>query len=120
VVQCEVHMRLLTVCSLANNYEADIPYQEIATAAQQDVSQVESTVIQAIRTGLLQAKMDQLNQTVMVERSVVRQFDIDQWKKLHARLTTWKANVGGILDTLKQQQQQQHQVAAAASSAAGQ
>jgi translation initiation factor 3 subunit M len=120
VVQCEVHMRLLTVCSLANNYEADIPYQEIATAAQQDVSQVESTVIQAIRTGLLQAKMDQLNQTVMVERSVVRQFDLDQWKKLHARLTTWKANVGGILDTLKQQQQQQHQVMAAASSAAGQ
>jgi PCI domain len=87
--QCEVHMRLLTVCSLANNHAAaDIPYQEIATAVQQDVSQVESTVIQAIRTGLLQAKMDQLHQTVLVERSVVRKFDLDQWKKLHERLTT--------------------------------
>lgn len=101
---CETNMRILTVCSLTNQHEADIPYNEIATAIQQDISYVESTVIQAIASGLLSAKMDQLNQTVMVERSVVRQFDTAQWKKLHARLTAWKTNVGGILDTLKQQQ----------------
>jgi translation initiation factor 3 subunit M len=65
---------------------------------------VESWVIAAVGSGLLEAKMDQLVQKVMVERCVVRQFDMNQWKILQNRLQAWKKNVGGVLDSLKQSQ----------------
>jgi translation initiation factor 3 subunit M len=49
--------------------------------------------------------MDQLAQKVMVERCIVRKFDMDQWKALQSRLVLWKQNVGSVLATLKQSQQ---------------
>ena len=46
----------------------------------------------------------------MVERSVVRKFDMEQWKALQSRLHLWKQNVGGILEAYKQSMKQQQPV----------
>ena len=100
---CEKNMRILTVCSLAAEHE-EIPYQVIADTLAIAPNTVEGQVIAAVNSGLLEAKMDQLAQKVMVERCVVRKFDIDEWKGLQKRLQTWRKNVGGILEALKQSQ----------------
>jgi translation initiation factor 3 subunit M len=98
------YMRILSLCSLAAEHE-EIPYTVIAeTLKLTGTDQVESWVIAAVNSGLLQAKMDQLAQKVMVERCVVRRFDMEQWKNLQSRLSLWKENVGGILAALKQSQ----------------
>jgi len=97
------HMRLLSLCSLATEHE-EIPYDAIATTLQVDQSVVENWVIDAVASGLLSAKMDQLQHVVMVERCVVRRFGIEQWKILQERLSVWKKNVKGVLDGLKQSQ----------------
>jgi PCI domain/eIF3 subunit M, C-terminal helix len=101
--QCQGNIRILSLCSLATEHE-EIPYAIIAETLQIDVTAVESQVIAAVSSGLLQAKMDQLAQKVMVERCVFRRFDLEQWKVLQGRLQTWKNNVGSILASLKQQQ----------------
>lgn len=99
---CKRYMRILSLCSLASEHE-EIPYQVISeTLHLQAIAEVESWVIAAVNSGLLQAKMDQLTQKVMVERCAVRKFDMDQWRSLQVRLTSWKANVGGILSALKE------------------
>lgn len=95
------HMRLLSLCSLATEHE-EIPYEAIATTLQVDQSEVENWVIAAVSSGLLSAKMDQLQHVVMVERCVVRRFGIEQWKILQNRLDMWKKNVRSVLDGLKQ------------------
>jgi translation initiation factor 3 subunit M len=101
---CQRHMKILSLCTLASEHE-EIPYAIIAETLQlEDVSVVETWVIAAVNSGLLQAKMDQLAQKVMVERCIVRRFDMDQWKVLQSRLASWKQNVGGVLATLKQSQ----------------
>jgi hypothetical protein len=56
------------------------------------------------KLSLLCAKMDQLQEKIMVERYVVRKFDREQWKVLQVRLKAWKQNVGKILDAYKQYQ----------------
>lgn len=71
------------------------------------MDQVEPWVISAVSSGLMNAKMDQLSQVVMVEQCVVRSFGMDEWKVLQTRLHGWKKNVGNIITALKQQQQQQ-------------
>ena len=101
--ECIRHMRLLSLCSLATEHE-EIPYGAIATTLQVQPSEVESWVISAVSSGLLSAKMDQLQQVVMVERCVVRRFGMEQWRMLQTRLNTWKSNVSAVLEGLKQSQ----------------
>jgi translation initiation factor 3 subunit M len=99
---CKRNMRILSLCSLASEHE-EIPYEVISqTLHLQAIAEVETWVIAAVNSGLLHAKMDQLTQKVMVERCIVRKFDMDQWRSLQVRLTSWKANVGGILAALKE------------------
>jgi len=99
---CSRHMRILSLCSLAAEHE-EIPYAVVAETLQLTESgDVEKWVIAAVSSGLLSAKMDQLEEKVMVERSVVRKFDMEQWKALQSRLHLWKTNVRGILDAYKQ------------------
>lgn len=103
---CSKHMRILSLCSLATEHE-EIPYGVVADTLHTTPGDVEKWVIAAVSSGLLSAKMDQLQQKVMVERSVVRKFDFDQWKELQSRLHLWKKNVGGILEAYKQSLSQQ-------------
>merc|ERR1712232_246706 len=99
---CIRQMRILSLCSLSAEHE-EIPYSVVAQTLQlASEAEVESWVIAAVSSGLLSAKMDQLQQKVMVERCVVRRFDTEQWKLLQARLKAWKQNVGGVLQGLKQ------------------
>ena len=105
---CIRQMRILSLCSLAAKHE-EIPYSVIAsTLLLPNEDEVESWVIAAVSSGLLSAKMDQLQQKVMVERCVVRRFDTEQWKILQSRLKVWKANVGGVISGLKQSQSVAH------------
>mmetsp|Transcript_52289 Transcript_52289/g.78014 ORF Transcript_52289/g.78014 Transcript_52289/m.78014 type:complete len:99 (-) Transcript_52289:113-409(-) len=90
-------------CKRAENEE--IPYGAIASTLHVKDEEVESWVIAAVSSGLLSAKMDQLQQVVMVERCAVRKFGMEQWKMLQTRLNDWKRNVKGVLDGLKQSQQ---------------
>jgi translation initiation factor 3 subunit M len=102
--ECQRHMKILSLCTLASEHE-EIPYAIIAETLQlSEIAQVETWVIAAVNSGLLQAKMDQLAQKVMVERCIIRRFDMDQWKALQSRLVLWKLNVGNVLATLKQSQ----------------
>jgi translation initiation factor 3 subunit M len=103
---CTRHMRILSLCSLAGEHE-EIPYALIAERLQTTPDEVEKWVIAAVSSGLLSAKMDQLKQSVMVERSVVRKFDMKEWKALQERVHLWKKNVRGILDAYKQSLQMQ-------------
>lgn len=104
--KCTRYIRILSLCSLAAEHE-EIPYQVVADTLQTKPVDVEKWVIAAVSSGLLSAKMDQLQQQVIVERCVVRKFDMDQWKALQSRLHLWKQNVGGILEAYRQSQQKQ-------------
>lgn len=105
---CVRYMRILSLCTLAAEHE-EIPYEVVADTLQTSLDDVEKWVIAAVSSGLLSAKMDQLQNKVVVERCVVRKFDLDQWKAVQARLHNWKQNVGGILEAYRQGLQQHQQ-----------
>ena len=106
--ECVRYMRIFSLCTLAIGKEV-ITYAEIRKAlhwndGQDDCDDIESWVIAAVNCGLLQAKMDQLQEMVMIERCVVRKFDVVQWKNVQSKLISYKEQVGTVLNTLKQQQ----------------
>lgn len=97
------HIRLLSLCSLATEHE-EIPYSAIASTLKIDNADVETWVIDGVSSGLLTAKIDQLQEVVIVEKCVVRRFGVKQWKVLQQRLNLWKCNVANVLESLKKSQ----------------
>ncbi|SAL98410.1 hypothetical protein [Absidia glauca] len=91
-------IRLLSLASLGSeNLARELTYGEISTALAISEDEVEMWVIDVIRAGLVEAKLDQLNKTVIVHRSIYRVFGKDQWRQLSERLNTWKNSLNDIL-----------------------
>lgn len=65
------------------------------------VSEVETWVVKALSHGLIDARMDQLAQTVTVTRSLQRDFGGSEWMGLQGRLRTWRDNVASLLSTVE-------------------
>lgn len=109
---CLRHIRLLTFLSLASQGYKEIPYKTVADKLQIPLDDVESWVISAVSYNLVTAKMDQLEEVVMVEKYLVRSFGFgtQEWKELHMKLLEWKDHVKFVLDGLKECDNVQSQV----------
>merc|ERR1719223_2194127 len=100
--QCTKNMRLLSLCTLASESKtSSISYDQIASALDISSGDVEEWVIAARACGLIDAKMDQIREVVTVERCVIRNFGIEQWKSLQRKLNMWKVNVKSVPEDLK-------------------
>ena len=71
---------------------------------------------QAIRSGLIEAKINALDRSISVTRTSKAPFSLEQWKDLRDRLQEWKDNIGDVKSVLAdvnvkmQAQQQEAQV----------
>ncbi|SAL97249.1 hypothetical protein [Absidia glauca] len=94
-------IRLLSLASLGSeNLARELTYGEISKALAIQEDEVEMWVIDVIRAGLVEAKLDQLNKTVIVHRSIYRVFGKEQWQQLSVRLNTWKNSLTDILTVI--------------------
>ncbi|KAI9315157.1 hypothetical protein BX666DRAFT_1959766 [Dichotomocladium elegans] len=91
-------IRLLSLASLGcENLARELSYADIAKNLEISEDEVEMWVIDVIRAGLVEAKLNQLNKTVLVHRSIYRVFGKEQWQQLSSRLNTWKESLNEIL-----------------------
>ena len=58
-------------------------------------------VPQAITSGLIEAKLDQLSQTAKVQRSAGRVFTQSQWGQLSKQLHAWRDNVKELMSAVE-------------------
>lgn len=97
---CLEKMRLLTFSSMGIEAQ-EMSYEEVAKGLSVEKSDVEDWVVKAIGAGLVDAKMDQLEEKVRVYRSTQRTFTRAEWAPLSDRINVWKANVADLLEALK-------------------
>lgn len=121
--QLERKLRLLSFSSVAFEYIGrDLPYSEIASTLQIDLSQVEKWTIDGelldalpptsfsdvvvdllrpvIRAGLVRGKLCQPAQTLHVTYSSARKFGRVQWEALERRLLAWKTGLAGVIEVV--------------------
>ena len=73
---------------------------------------MELWLIDIIRAGLVEGKLSQARQELLVHRSTYRTFGKEEWEELEARLDEWKVALEVVLASdqiaaLKEQEQQQ-------------
>ncbi|KAG0044602.1 hypothetical protein BGZ83_010176 [Gryganskiella cystojenkinii] len=94
-------IRLLSLASLGSeNLSRELSYQEIAKALEVEESEVELWVIDVIRAGLVEAKLNQVSKVVVINRSIYRTFGSAQWQQLSQRLNGWKQSLADILQVI--------------------
>ncbi|KAI8603129.1 hypothetical protein EDD21DRAFT_370018 [Dissophora ornata] len=94
-------IRLLSLASLGSeNLSRELSYQQIAKALEIEESEVEMWVIDVIRAGLVEAKLNQVSKVVVISRSIYRTFGTAQWQQLSHRLNGWKQSLSEILQVI--------------------
>ncbi|GMK58773.1 hypothetical protein CspeluHIS016_0602150 [Cutaneotrichosporon spelunceum] len=98
-------VRLVALTTLAaRSSTKEISYADLAAALNIDEAEVEAWVIDAIRAGLLQARLSQpqsLVRIISVSSRGTRRFGRDEWELLEKRLGEWKAAVSEARATIE-------------------
>ncbi|XP_059598837.1 uncharacterized protein LOC100251424 isoform X1 [Vitis vinifera] len=87
---CITKMRLMSLVDLGSDESCQIPYSLIKDTLRIDDDEVELWVVKAITVKLMDCKMDQMNQVVLVSRCSERVFGQQQWQNLRSKLLTWR------------------------------
>jgi len=85
-------MRILSLMSLAETSK-ELPFDLLQKQLQITTDEIESFVIDAIRTKCIRCKIDHLGKTVTVLSVCYRTFTKQNWVNLKERLEKWKENL---------------------------
>jgi translation initiation factor 3 subunit M len=98
---CVAKMKLLSLVDLGSNDLGRIPYALIKDTLKLEDGEVELWVVKAITAKLIDCKIDQMNEVVIVSRCTERVFGENQWKTLRSKLAMWKGNIGNVISTIQ-------------------
>ncbi|EOA20746.1 hypothetical protein CARUB_v10001073mg [Capsella rubella] len=98
---CVAKMRLLSLVDLASDETGKISYASLKNTLQVNEEEVELWVVKAITAKLVDCKMDQMNQVVIVSRCAERDFGQKQWQSLRTKLAAWRDNITNVISTIQ-------------------
>ncbi|KAK7356228.1 hypothetical protein VNO80_15496 [Phaseolus coccineus] len=99
--ECIAKMRLMSLVDLSSDASGTIPYELIRDTLQINDDEVELWVVRAITAKLIDCKLDQMNQVVVVSHPTARVFGQHQWQALRTKLVTWRGNVANVISTIQ-------------------
>ena len=98
---CVAKMRLLSLAALgAESASGIVPYAAVRDTLQVPAEEVERWVVQAIGAKVLEAKMDQVREELVVTRCLHRIFGPQQWLELRDKLRAWRDSVAGVASSV--------------------
>ncbi|KAF3444880.1 hypothetical protein FNV43_RR14573 [Rhamnella rubrinervis] len=97
---CIAKMRLMSLVDLGSDETGQIPYSLIRDTLRINDDEVEAWVVKAITAKLIDCKMDQMNQVIIVSRCTERVFGQHQWQTLRTKLGTWRGNIANVISTI--------------------
>lgn len=111
-------LRLLSLAALPTG--VPLAFTEVAKRLDGPVDGVETSVVEAVRLGIIDARIDQLQSTVVVMRSIPRVFEKKEWESLLAMLGNCEQDLQTQMRALKTavEHHEQHVQAQLASAAA--
>lgn len=93
-------MKLLTFMQMAETRQ-EIDYETIQREIGLDQEDIESFIIDVVRTKAVFAKIDQLQRRVLISYTTHRTFGKQQWQLLREQLSSWQQNLEQCLTSLQ-------------------
>ncbi|XP_073041047.1 uncharacterized protein [Primulina eburnea] len=124
---CVTKMRLLSLVDLSTDESCHVPYSVIKDTLKIESNEVEPWVVKAITAKLMDCRIDQMNQVVIVRyviylldlydlncyekrlqvvllccsRYAERDFGHQQWKALRSKLGAWRGHISNVITTIQ-------------------
>ena len=89
-------MLLLALIGLFNR-RASVSFKEISENLDVPIKDVDNLIVQAIGKKLIEAKIDQLEETVLISKCSSRQFENVEWQNLQKDLKEWRQAIAGVI-----------------------
>jgi len=99
LASCESKMKLLALSTIAGA-GTELPLSAVAAKLKLSEDAAETWVIRAVSSGVLDARVDQPRQMVMVKSVFKRTFEAEDWSKLHDQLGQWIQNLERLQETI--------------------
>eukprot|EP00127_Corallochytrium_limacisporum_P006599 Clim_evm28s231 gene=Clim_evmTU28s231 len=103
--QCKEKMRLLSFTQVCANRTV-VPYSELAQSLRIGEDEVESWVIRAVQSEMIEANIDQLQREVIILRVQNRPFEGSEWGQLVNALATWQSGLDDIIQVIRNAKEQ--------------
>lgn len=94
-------MRILTTISLSIN-EKEISFSRLKEILGFEEEDIEEYIIDLVKSKLVHAKIDQINEKMVIRSTSVRTFGQNEWQQLEHKLETWFNNMQSIRSNLEQ------------------
>ncbi|CAO1358583.1 unnamed protein product [Diamesa serratosioi] len=99
-------MRLLSFMQLAES-NPEMTFAQLKDEIQIEETEVESFIIEVLKTKLVRARIDQGARKVHISSTMHRTFGRAQWQQLHDLLLSWKENLNTVQENVSNIAQQQ-------------
>jgi len=96
-------IKLLTLATMALG-RSEIPLAEVAKKLEEPEEGVEQWVVRAISENLIDGRIDQLRQTVLIKTVFQRKFEKEEWAFLDNKVTCWIDNLESVIKFIGEQQ----------------
>jgi len=103
-------MRLLTFMQMCEN-QKEMSFSVIQEEMQLDKDDVEEFIIDVLKTRAVRARMDQIQEKVIVSSTTFRTFSKHHWQVIRQHLSSWHDNLGQLDHNFDQVQLIQQQAA---------
>lgn len=94
-------MRILTTISLSL-HEREITFSQLKEMLCFEEEDIEEYIIDLVKSKLVHAKIDQINEKMIIRSTSVRTFGQNEWQQLERKLETWFNNMQSIRSNLEQ------------------
>lgn len=82
--------------------QTQITFADLTQAIQVEVDSIEDFIVEAIQNGLVHAKIDQVNEMIVIRSCSRRTFSEMEWQELRSKMQQWKENLATIRSSLEQ------------------
>jgi len=90
-------VRLLSLATLAEGKQ-ELSLAEVAKGLQVKEDDVEMWIVKGIGCGVIDGRLDQVRNVVIVKSTLLRQFGKEQWGQMADRLDQWMGNIDSLID----------------------
>lgn len=88
----------IQICSLGQDANAEsstsgkvLKFSELVSLLQISADDVEEWAIEAINNDIIDARIDQINEEIVIKTCRQRHLNNDEWNKVKTRISAWKA-----------------------------
>jgi translation initiation factor 3 subunit M len=79
----------LQICTL-NTKTSNYKYSELSKLLNIEEDDIEEWTIEAIQNKIIDAKIDQFNEEIIIKSHIMREIKAPEWKAIQAKIQLWK------------------------------